>query len=975
MDLMPENKQHQSGASGGSDKPVSGILRPSGEEIAKYGGLSGSKPEGMKPGKESAAPTFDENFKKVLSGYSDEELNRMAEKGLEKMVKRVFEEALFGDALPRLKQELKEHRRSSLSPEVEDYFDDVKARVFLMNGGVRFQMMEDDRLGENMDIAMGLFKLEPKIIVPGKESKIDKLEHVLHEYPENVIEFLMRVPSEYLKLLIYYCKLEGFDDIKGIMDHKGNIDLERVRAPYGISRGYFEDPIELICSIGGGHLEFMIKQLNMTSMKEFDDFFFNTPELAIFMASSNAGLVNRIMEMEKVNSVAGFQKTFSDQELRDIVSRTDQDGNAWKNMDLMLSTFKINDLGSLKVFLNSDFPILQLSESIPNEFFSQYLIMSDANSPASFHAFLNEIGYHGRRALFAKNLSVVTESMGLRGYDQMMELLKLDAANKVLAVADPKNLKILLNISHFKNIGELHTALQNPKTATSLINAKFEELQALLDSTSNDEGKKGIYLYDLIGTMAPGDFESVGYLQYAMKSMVSIPRNMVDLIYQTLSKPGSMKQNTKAVCELMVKGMLRSSGDVDGVLELMRYSGGVLTTYLASEFLSTENRKSLLSEWTKVAAGFAEGRFDHDNELHRNLEYLRFHRMIGSEMLQRRMKNDSTYELYLRIFDRQKDSSAELSAKDKFEIKCVAYEAKFLRDFVTSEAAKVAKGVNRRLLIVPNLSYGYLPVSPIVDELSAAGVEFMIGAKVGSSQCHDNPDYIKGELFKERKAEIVNGQPVILVVDGTIHMVDLIEGQNSARYPDAYQGFLNQVIALNDSYGFVDVDYSRFGKTEDNMKSLRADPDFCAAVKAYSKARDDGTAPSKYEFGLWNSAGLKLVIRNLRNGLSESKSIDMPAINGPIMIFANVGMLHEQIPEGVRNEFEGLKHIPGYFDDSDRIIDIDFDFDNHGIKYLNRIEAEVKKEYRTYAGKQDVSNIETPEIIKSISKSIPPLRE
>jgi hypothetical protein len=274
--------------------------------------------------------------------------------------------------------------------------------------------------------------------------------------------------------------------------------------------------------------------------------------------------------------------------------------------------------------------------------------------------------------------------------------------------------------------------------------------------------------------------------------------------------------------------------------------------------------------------------------------------------------------------------------------------------------------MGRKTLVVPNLSYGYLPVSPLIDELASAGVEFAIGAKIGSTQCHDNHDYINSALFKGHRTEIVNDQPVIIVVDGTRHMVEGRDDHN-ARYPDAYHGFLNHVIALNDSYGFANASYGAFGKAERDMASLRADFNFGTAVETYQKLRKEGTAPVPYGFGFWNSAGLGLAIRNKRNEVSEFKPIGESEIKGPIVIFANVGVLHDQIPESIRSKFKDLTHTPAYFDDTGKIINFDFSFDNYGVKYLNRLETEVKMAYHSSAS---IPNDSNPDVISGLIRFV-----
>ena len=338
------------------------------------------------------------------------------------------------------------------------------------------------------------------------------------------------------------------------------------------------------------------------------------------------------------------------------------------------------------------------------------------------------------------------------------------------------------------------------------------------------------------------------------------------------------------------------------------------TGYLHNTLAEAEDTGATLRSWRDTIKTFSEGEFDPTNELHKNLEYTRFRRIVEHEKLRRHIKNHFTFTDYLTIFDRQ-DGTDELSLsdKDRFEIDCVAHEATLLRDYVLAVKERADK-LGRDVVVVPNLSYGYLPVSPLVEELEEAGIDTIIGVKIGSTESHSNREVLNSRLFKGHRTEVANKQPVVIVVDGTYNLVTTNNRNATARYPDAHQGYLNQVIALNEAMGFTDEDYSHVGKSSDDVSRLRVTEEFKRAVDVYSGVIIGDRPRQPYQFQLWNTAGMELAVRGNREIAITVKPYD-GKVEGPAMIFCNVGVLDEQVPEEIKARFEG-QHKPAYFDDS-----------------------------------------------------------
>mgnify|MGYP005838378655 CR=1 FL=1 len=398
-----------------------------------------------------------------------------------------------------------------------------------------------------------------------------------------------------------------------------------------------------------------------------------------------------------------------------------------------------------------------------------------------------------------------------------------------------------------------------------------------------------------------------------------------------------------------------------------------VTSYLVDELQGSDDREKTVFEWKQLTNSFKQGNFDSENELHKNLEYTAFRELVNDQKFKTHIKNRFTFQDYLQIFEGESEEDI-FDEKDQFEIDAVAYEAKLLKDYVT-EVAEKANSEGREVYLIPNLSYGYLPSSAIIDDLE--DVKPLIGVKVGSTESHNNKEVLNSRLFKGYRTEIMNNQPVMIVVDGTKHLVSRdTPGRPSedtaARYPDAHQGYLNQVIAMNDALGFTEMDYSEFGKSEQDMDNLRETTEFQRLIGVYQHVLEDVEEKEPVDFHFWNTAGIdNLIIRNYHEYIKDVSPSEPGDIEGASLIFCNVGVLDEQLPYELKEKYPGKKHMPAYFDDSKKIINFDFGYDNKGVKYLNRLETAVKKSYNPDFNE----SFEMPEIVEYIGNYKPSVEE
>jgi phosphoglycolate phosphatase-like HAD superfamily hydrolase len=293
----------------------------------------------------------------------------------------------------------------------------------------------------------------------------------------------------------------------------------------------------------------------------------------------------------------------------------------------------------------------------------------------------------------------------------------------------------------------------------------------------------------------------------------------------------------------LIAGLMHAEDDsefdsVEEALALFDKNKRIIPTeYLFSELLDSKDKKATYEDWVRLMDSFAGGNFDDDNELHRNLEYTRFKRIVDHKKVRGHVKNHFTFEDYLSIFNRNPEGM-ELLEGDRFEIECAAYESSLLVEDLL-RLNEHAKSMGKGVVVVPNFSYGYLPVAPTYDQLEEAGIDVILGSKVASTKCHSSKEVIDSRFLKGKRTKIMDSQPFVVVVDGSNHILDREGGENKkARNPDAYIGISNQIIAINDALGFNEnntpelrKNYESFGKTDKDLARLRRKDEFQRLVR------------------------------------------------------------------------------------------------------------------------------------------------
>jgi hypothetical protein len=391
--------------------------------------------------------------------------------------------------------------------------------------------------------------------------------------------------------------------------------------------------------------------------------------------------------------------------------------------------------------------------------------------------------------------------------------------------------------------------------------------------------------------------------------------------------------------------------DVDKTGSLLQQNGIVPTPHLISHMIAASEHNPLTS-WQDLLKTRFHGRFDTRNLTHTNLGYTQFSSVLKNrhfmERVEEKFRFTWNFDSYRSFMADQGKSSFIRNEQMDFEVDCAAYESSLLSEFISTVKTS-SDMLGRELLVVPNLTNGYLPIVPLFDDLVAMGIKVYLGAKIGSTECHNNPSAFRSDLFSGLEEYLLQKKPIVLIVDATQHLLDRNTEDQSARYPDAYQGYLNYAIALNYVSGIRNRIYAL--KNDEDVQRLEKSNEFNRFLERQTDAIQVDRTP--YDFYLWNTAGLPLIIRNDRKKVVSPSMASAHDLSGPSMIFCNVGVLDSQIPASIREQYgSSLEHTPAFFDDKDKIIEFELRLTGEGVTIHNELETLIRHAYQKYAGSQ-----------------------
>ncbi|MDE2027930.1 MAG: hypothetical protein KGJ11_05275, partial [Candidatus Omnitrophica bacterium] len=403
---------------------------------------------------------------------------------------------------------------------------------------------------------------------------------------------------------------------------------------------------------------------------------------------------------------------------------------------------------------------------------------------------------------------------------------------------------------------------------------------------------------------------------------LSVFKSVCDLMVQLASK----KLNVQEMLSKVLPGALKSASDDKTKIERIKIilkllSDGIYPTQLLIETLqkttSAAASTQQISKFSDTLNDFKKGsvKFDINNPIDVELEYTTY------RQLAKQVSSSDDYENYqslIQQFRSHSESSSGLPSQERAEVKLAVYEAYRLLDFVVAVKDQADK-IRRPVWVIPNLTYGKFAVSPILDELGKLNIEVHY-AKVGSTGAHEHPEYTVPGLFTDDVYfRILKERPILIVVDGTQHLMPRPEEGKSSRYPDAYVGYRNLATALDEaiSDGRQEKFLDKVHISKDFLNTLHHNDDYTGLVRKLEKLNTTLDQPQiLYKLGFWNPAGLPLVIREARKEVQKVSVFNPKDLDSPTLLFINSPLLDEDLPADIK-KWAGLEeaHIPAYFDD------------------------------------------------------------
>lgn len=837
-----------------------------------------------------------DKFREIMSKYSDEELDRMAAEhwGPIELFAHLMMESIMTPQIDKIKADLKKRVRwILLSPEVEEYIADKRDKSIIENSWVSMQCWKDDRFWVNNDNVIANFIFDNSIELPySKHEKLDRFWVEIAK-PENEVvwDFLMRTPEEYLKLMIYYLKVKSFKDLNRIFDA-------------------FENKKEEIQKSFSG------RWYNHHEMVYFEECLHAPTEFMVWMSWAR---MEAIFRTAKLSSIDDFIKLFIN---------TPYMYNVLTTINIDIFNYIVQKIG-----INNIDWLISLFEEKENRRVTRLDVYWDA----------------------VKNVIYLLDHFQVTTIGDIAKVIHSEWVNFLVNKANEYNFKTLITTSGITTLEEFESKCDIPYIRENIENSFYEILVNLVDALGIDWIEKNHLIFWMISNYYNREIgEACLWIINIIKK--ENHREVKDFVLDILLHWDNKIEIMQVLWDLIKEHWedLKKC-DYKRLIRLRKYMDWCITVYLAKEILLTDNVDELLTSWDKTIKTFKKWKFDHTNELHKNLEYKRFKKTVNHENIQKYMKHHFSVYNYFQIYDEKRNIwNNQFSERDRFEIECVAYEAKLLKQYIL-EVKKTADRIGRKVLVIPNLSYWYLPTAPIYEELLSEWVEFIIWAKVGSTECHNNTSVINSRLFKNHRTKIIQEQPIIIVIDWTSHITDRDWWESKkARYPDAYQWYLNQIIAINDGIQHEKKDeekwqYEFTWKTSYQLKWLRWNQEFQRTVEIYKKL-GEWNNQSPYSFEFWNTAWMELIIRTERERVNNLKPFEPNRIHWPTMIFCNIWVLHSQLPEELKKKQKRDEHIPAYFDDSWRIVNFEFTYNEYWVHYLNSLEDELKRAYWSHNG-------------------------
>ncbi len=293
-------------------------------------------------------------IEEFLGQHSDEDLERIVE---EQGFDGLLLEAVFGPLIKQAEEQLREVGYRVLSDEVEDWFLHERAKFVVMNDGLMMPRMDkrDDRFADNFDNVLAHFDMPGKVIIPNaKHQKLERVQAwVQRTENEPVAEFLVRTPAEYLKLLIYYAKVNSLKELKSLLNEFSvrQDDISETASPSykgGHMSVISQSPVEFFTALPGRLVEEMLKVANVSSLEDYVNLFLRAPYMTRLLGSVPTSLLMYVLKKANANSVESVIKVLENEDFRESLMSIDSEGSYPQNLVTAMEHFKIDDLEGMQ---------------------------------------------------------------------------------------------------------------------------------------------------------------------------------------------------------------------------------------------------------------------------------------------------------------------------------------------------------------------------------------------------------------------------------------------------------------------------------------------------------------------------------------------------------------------------------------------------------------------------------------------------
>ncbi|MFA6130369.1 MAG: hypothetical protein WC731_05245 [Candidatus Omnitrophota bacterium] len=368
-------------------------------------------------------------------------------------------------------------------------------------------------------------------------------------------------------------------------------------------------------------------------------------------------------------------------------------------------------------------------------------------------------------------------------------------------------------------------------------------------------------------------------------------------------------------------------------------------------FCSAYTVFSLPKDISMAMQNISSGNMDNSDPVYVLANYLAISKALQREGMQRSV----TYKDVLSLIEKRAGGSGafeDIPEEHMRNIEGLVYEAVIIwNKLLETERA------GKKQIVVANLSYGGVAVTPITEERS--GKAYVVGTqipvwhtKVGSTPAHNNEYVLVNDLFTPEQIKyLAEEMPFVSVVDGSTSIA--ASDRSSPHIPDAFKGYRNYFIVLNHALG-ESFDPKDFDVDEEFVKGLLATVEAQELIKKIQAMSIKPRAPNAYKFGFSyerkadSQKGEFLYLRVGKKEATEAKKLNIGEAlkqDNPFCMFLQ-SCVH---PDDVDKKLMPEEYKAGYYDDTNHFKEFYLDYeDGYGVVLSKRYAYAARELFRRF---------------------------